>query len=129
MTLNNDDEVPMAEGICYGVSSDLVIRILGNLGETHVVVQISKTLKKEEFSEDWRYSVWAWPIMHVFYNGASLHNHERRHKFNCIRMPQPLPSGCGIRRQFTGEIQVQLPELSQKVAALLSQESINQVSS
>ena len=125
MTLYNDDKVPVAEGICHGINSDLIIRTTRSLGKTHVIVQISKTLKKDEFSKDWRYSIWAWLIMHVFYNEASLDNHERRHKFNCIKMPQSLLSRRGKRRQFTGKIQVQLPEFSLKVAALLFQEFVN----
>jgi hypothetical protein len=86
VSLHNEDGVAVAEGICHSVKSDLVIGTSGPLGKTHVVVQISKSMKEGEFSDDWRYSVRAWPIMHVFYNGASFFSHERRHKYNCRRM-------------------------------------------
>jgi hypothetical protein len=70
------------EGICHSVKFDLITGSNGPLRDTHVVVQISKSINADEFLDDWKYSVRAWPITHVFYNGASLFNHERRHKFN-----------------------------------------------
>jgi hypothetical protein len=81
--LHNDDRIAVGEGICYSIKSNLVVGSTGPLGDTQVAIQISKSLKLDEFPDDWRYSVRAWPITHVFYNGTSFFNHERRHEFNC----------------------------------------------
>jgi hypothetical protein len=83
VSLHNDGGIVVGEGICHSVKSNLVVGSTGPLGNTHVAIQISKSLKRDEFPDDWRYSVRAWPITHVFYNGASFYDHERRHKFNC----------------------------------------------
>jgi hypothetical protein len=39
------------------VKSDLVLGSTGPLGDTHVVVQISRSLKPDEFPDDWKYSI------------------------------------------------------------------------
>jgi hypothetical protein len=88
MSLYNSDCIAVGKGICYSVKSDLVVGSTGPLGDTHVVVQISRSLKPDEFLDDWRYHVRAWPITHVFYNGVSFFNHERSHKFNCQGLNQ-----------------------------------------
>jgi hypothetical protein len=83
VSLHNDDGIEVGEGICHSVKSDLVVGSNRPLGDIHVAVQISKSLKPDEYLDDWRYSIWAWPIIHVFYKGANLFNHEKRHKYNC----------------------------------------------
>jgi hypothetical protein len=83
VSLYNDNGIAVEEGICHSIKSNLIVGSTGPLGDTHVVVQISKSLKPYEFPDNWKYSVRAWPIIHVFYNGASFFNHERQHKFNC----------------------------------------------
>jgi hypothetical protein len=72
VSLDNDNGIAVGEGICHSVKSDLVVGSTGPLRNTQVAVQISKSLKPDEFPDDWRYSVRAWPIIHVFYNGASF---------------------------------------------------------
>jgi hypothetical protein len=72
VSLHNDNGIAVGEGICHSVKSDLVVGSTGPLRNTQVAVQISKSLKPDEFPDDWRYSVRAWPIIHVFYNGASF---------------------------------------------------------
>jgi hypothetical protein len=93
MSLHNNDGIAVGEGICHSVKSDLVVGSTGPLGDMHVAVHISKSLKLDEFPDDWRYSIWAWPIIHVFYNGASFFNHERWHKFNCRGLNPVVRSG------------------------------------
>ena len=83
VSLHNSDGIALEEGICHSVKSDLVVGSTGPFGDTHVAVQILSNLKPDEFLDDWRYFVRAFPITHVFYNGVSFFNHERRHKFNC----------------------------------------------
>jgi hypothetical protein len=83
VSLHNDNRIAVGEGIYHSVKSDLVGGSTGPLKDTHVTVQTSKSLKADEFPYNWRYSVRAWPITHVFYKDASLFNHEKWHKFNC----------------------------------------------
>ena len=104
VSMHNSDSIALGEGICQSVKSDLVVRSSGPLGDTHVVVQISRSLKPDEFQDDWRYFVLAWPITHVFYNGVSFFNHERCYKFNCRGLNQDIQSGHGRRRAFISEI-------------------------
>ena len=80
--LHNDNGIVVVEGICHRIKLDLVIGSNGPLRDTHVIIQILKSLNADEFLNNWRYSIRACPIIHVFNNGASLFNHERRHKFN-----------------------------------------------
>jgi hypothetical protein len=129
MSLHNCDDIAVGKGIYHSIKSDLVVGSTGPLGDTHMVVQISRSLKPDEFPDDWRYSVRAWLITHVFYNGASFFNHERHHKFNCRGMNQGVRSRRGKRRASTGDIHIPTPQLSRKADALLSHESINLVSS
>jgi hypothetical protein len=79
VSLHNCDGIAVGEGICHSVKSDLVLGSTGLLGDAHVAVQISRSLKPDEFLDDWRYSIRAWPIIHVFFNSTSFFNHERRH--------------------------------------------------
>jgi hypothetical protein len=83
VSLYNDNRIAMGEGICHSVKSNLVVGSTGPLGDTHALVQISKSLKPDEFPNHWGYSIRAWPITHVFYNGVNFFNHQRWHKFNC----------------------------------------------
>jgi hypothetical protein len=53
--------------ICHSVKSNLVVITSGPLWDTHIVVQISKSLKVDEFSDDRRYSILAWPITYMSY--------------------------------------------------------------
>jgi hypothetical protein len=120
MSLHNCNGIAVGEGICHSVKSDLVLGSTGPLGNTHVAVQISRSLKPDEFPDNWRYSVRAWPIKHVFFNGTSFFNHERRHKFNCRGMNQGVRSRRGRRRASTVEIHIPISQLSRKADALLS---------
>ena len=81
--LHNSDSIVLGEGIYYSIKFDLIVGSMGSFGDTYVAVQISRSLKLDEFLDDWRYSNQAWPIIYVFYNSVSFLNHEKRHKFNC----------------------------------------------
>ena len=52
MSLHNSDGIAFEEGICHNVKSDLVVGSTGPLGDTHVAVQISRSLKPNEFLDD-----------------------------------------------------------------------------
>ena len=60
------------------VSSDVVVGSSGPLRESHVAIQISSSLSMADVPNEWRYSIRAWPIEFVFYNGASFQDHELR---------------------------------------------------
>jgi hypothetical protein len=93
VSLHNDNGILVVEGICYSVKSDLVVGSIVPLGDTHVAIRISRNHKADEFPKDWKCTVQAWHITHVFYNGASLFNHERRHKFKCRGLNHGEQSG------------------------------------
>ena len=57
MSLYNDNRIVMEEGICHSIKSDLVVGSTGPLEDTHVVVQISMSLKLDECPDDWKYSI------------------------------------------------------------------------
>ena len=76
------DGFPIARGICQNVSSDVVVGSSGPLGESHVVIQISSSLSMADVPDEWRYSIRAWPIEFVFYNGANFRDHELRAQYN-----------------------------------------------
>ena len=87
VTVHSNDGVPVAEGICYSINSDLVLDWNSPMGDSHVAVQISKSLCTDHVLDDWRYSLRVWPVTHVFYNGASLRDHEVRYNYNCRIAP------------------------------------------
>ena len=82
VVLHRADGFPIARGICRNVSSDVVVGSNGPLGESHVAIQISSSLSMADVPDEWRYSIRAWPIEFVFYNGASFRDHELRAEYN-----------------------------------------------
>ena len=54
VSLHDTNGIALGEGICHSVKSDLVVGSTGPLGDTHVAVQISRSLKPDEFPDDWR---------------------------------------------------------------------------
>ncbi|KAG0581688.1 hypothetical protein KC19_3G000300 [Ceratodon purpureus] len=128
VTLHGIRGTPVAEGICHNISSDLVLGCDGPLGDTHVAVQISKSLDATEVPDEWRYFVRAWPIELVFCSGASLRDHELRYNHNCriARLAQPESSRSG---RYNSSSRNPPRETSVKSKGLLTQESINAVSS
>ena len=80
--LYKNEGVLVARGICRKVSSDVVIGTTSPLGDSHVALQISSTLSMADVLDEWRYSIRAWPIEFVFYNGASFRDHELQAKYN-----------------------------------------------
>jgi hypothetical protein len=109
VTLYNDVGIPVAEGICHSVRSDLVLGCNGPLGDSLVAVQISKSLDPMDVPDEWKYSLRAWPIKQTYLNGASLHDHEVRFKYELeqsnltrppprIRAPYGTPHNKLVRR-------------------------------
>lgn len=128
VTLYGNEGRPVAEGLCHSISYDLVLGSNGPLGHSRVAVQISKSLDAAEVPDEWRYSVRAWPIEKVFCNGASLRDHELRYDHNSrvalLARPESSRSG-----RYNSTARNPPRETSVKSSGLLSQESINSVSS
>ena len=120
--------VHVAQGIYYSVSSDVVIGANGPLGDLHVAVQISKTLNHEVVLDEWRYSLQAWPIENVYLNGASLRDHELRAEYDHqqVSLQQWYSSR---KRPYASVVRNPLIQTGAKAKELLTQQSINGVSS
>ena len=82
VVLHRPDGFPIAKGICRNVSSDVVVGSSSPLGDSRVAIQISSSLSMADAPNEWRYSIRAWPIEFVFYNGASFRDHELRAQYN-----------------------------------------------
>ena len=119
----------MAEGICCNVSSDDVIGSSGPLGDSHVAVQILSSLSEIDVPDEWRYSVRAWAIEHVYCNGASLKDHEIRATHNSKIAALAMGSTVRKSRPYRSSICI-LPAVgSTKVRKVLQQQQINLVAS
>ena len=82
VVLHRADGFPITKGICRNVSFDVVVGSSGPLGDSRVAIQISSSLSMADVPDEWRYSIRAWPIEFVFYNGASFRDHELRVEYN-----------------------------------------------
>ena len=125
VVLYKNDGVPVARGIYCNVSSDVVIGTTGPLGDSHVAVQISSSLSMVDVPDEWRYSIRAWHVEFVFYNGASFRDHELRAKYNSrIAL---LSTGHVTRksRPYTSTSRNPPRPMSTKFASLLVHQDIN----
>ena len=50
---------------------------MGPLGLNRVAVQIIDVLVVRDMTSDWIFTLCAWNIMHAFYDGASLQDHDQ----------------------------------------------------
>ena len=125
--LHNGDGLLVGEGICYSVDSTFVAGCNGALGDSFVAVQICKAFYPVDIPEDWRYSLRAWPIAHAFLNGSSLHDHNVRYEYNFKQASMGQPSS-STKRPYRSTRNPPR-QSSGKAAELLTQESINAVSS
>ena len=125
VVLYKSHKVPVAKGICRKVSSDVVIGTTRPLGDSHVAVQISSSLSMADVPDEWRYSIRAWPVEFIFYNGASFRDHELRAKYNSrIAL---LSTGPVMRksRPYTSTSRNPPRPMSTKYASLLRHQDIN----
>ena len=129
VTLYNDEGLLVGEGTCHSMNSDLVLGARGPLGDTHVAVFVAKSLSEEHLPQEQVYSLVAWPIQYVDCRGASLQYHEARDNFNRIQAAiLNLPS-LTSSRSYASTIRNPPRETSVKTKDLLTQESINAISS
>ena len=83
VALQNDAGVVVGKGICHNEDSALIIDSDNQpLGDDHVKVQIAEPLLEHDVPSNWVFQLRAWHISCVFFNDASLHDHEQMHLFN-----------------------------------------------
>ena len=80
--LYTSNRVPVGKGMCQSISSNLVVDCHGLLGDDRVAVQVVETFDESQIPLDWMFSLCAWHIREVYYNGASLYDHEQRSIYN-----------------------------------------------
>ena len=129
VTLYNKEGVLVGEGTSHSVNSDLVLGTIGLLGDSHVAVFVAKTHSEEHLPEERVYSLVVWPIKYVHCCGASLQDHEAQDNFNCIQAALLNPLSSTSARSYMSTVRNPPRETSVKTKDLLTQESINVVSS
>ncbi len=129
VTLYNVQGELVGEGTCHSVNSELVLGANGPLGDTHVSVHISKSYSEVDIPGEHVHSLVAWPIQLVHCRGASLHDHEARDNFNRRRAALLNPPSSKSARPYTSASRNPPRETAVKTKDLLTQESINAVSS
>ena len=97
VTLINDEGMDVGNGICHSVSADLVVDSDGTpLGNDRVAIQIAKSIREEDVTSEWMFSLRAWHITKVVFNGATLYDHDQQFIYNSTVAAfrrQPL-NGC-----------------------------------
>ena len=129
VNLYNEEGRLVGEGMCHSVKSDLVVGANGPLGDSHVAIHICQSHSEEDISQDLVYALVAWPTKLVHYHGASLHNHEARDKWNRLQEARANPPSSKSTRPYTSAIRNPPRHCPVKYRELLSEESINLVSS
>ena len=129
MTLVNEEGKLVGEGMCHSVKSDLVVGTNSPLGDSHVAIHICQSHSQEDISQDLVYALVAWPTKLVHYHGASLHDHEARDKWNQLQEARANPPSLRSTRPYTSAIRNPPRHGPAKYKELLSEESINLVSS
>ena len=128
MVLHRPDGFPIAKGICRNVSSDVVVGSSGPLGDSYVAIQISSNLSMGDVPDEWSYSIRAWPIEFVFYNGVSFRDHELRAQYNS--QIAGLSTGPALTKSQPYTLTARNPPrpTTTKSECLLQQQNINFVS-
>nr|PNR26858.1 hypothetical protein PHYPA_030339 [Physcomitrium patens] len=129
VTLYNAHGKLVGEGTCHSVNSDLVLGANGPLGDTQVAVHICKTHSQDDIPQDLVYALVAWPTKVVHCHGASLHDHEAKDKFNQLHAARINSALSKSKRPYMNGIRNPSQESPLKYKKLLSEESINLVSS
>ena len=129
VTLYNAEGRLVGEGMNHSVKSDLVVGANGPLGDSHVAIHICRSHSEEDIPQDLVYALVAWPTQLVHYHGASLQDHKARDKWNRLQEARANPSSSKSTRAYTSAIQNPPRNDPMKYKELLSEESINLVSS
>jgi hypothetical protein len=126
--LKDDNAGSVAIGVCHSVCSKLVLGSDGPLGPSRVAVQIVNVLIVEERTSDWMFTLRAWNIMHAFYDGASLYDHDQVAIYK-KRLEKSKSKKRASRRLYEYSGRPKLPMRIVKAERLLLTEDINLVSS
>ena len=126
--LHRADGFPIAKGICRNVSFDVVVGSSGPLGDSRVAIQISSSLFMANVPDEWRYSIRAWPIEFVFYNGASFRDHELRAEYNSRIAGVSIGPSLIRTRPYSSTARNPPCPTTTKFECLLQQQNINFVS-
>jgi hypothetical protein len=126
--LKDDNAGAVAIGVCHSVCPKLVLGSDGPLGPSRVAVQIVDVLVVEERTSDWMFTLRAWNIMHAFYDGASLYDHDQVAIYKKrLEESKSKKRASGRLYEYSGR-----PKLAMRITKaerLLSREDINLVSS
>ena len=128
-TLYNEEGKLVGEGMCHSMKSDLVVGANRPLGDSHVAIHICRLHSEEDIPQDLVYALVASPTKLVYYHGASLHDHKARDKWNQLQEACANPPSSKSTRPYTSVIQNPPRQGPLKYKELLSEESINLVSS
>ena len=129
VTLYNEGGKLVGEGMCHSVKLDLVVGANGPLGDSHVAIHICRSHSEEDISQDLVYVLVAWPTKLVHYHGASLHDHEAKDKWHRLQEARTNPPSSKSTRPYMSAIRNPPRDGPLKYKELLSEESINLVSS
>jgi hypothetical protein len=126
--LKDDNAGSVAIGVCHSVCPKLVLGSDGPLGPSRVAVQIVDLLVVEERTSDWMFTLRAWNIMHAFYDGTSLYDHDQVAIYK-KRLEESKSKKCASGRLYEYSGRPKLPMCITKAERLLLTEDINLVSS
>ena len=129
VTLYNEGGKLVGGGMCHIVKSDLVVGTNGPLGDSHVAIHICRSHSEDDIPPDIVYALVAWPTKLVHYHGASLHDHKARNNWNRLQAARANMPSSRLTRLYMSVIQNPPREGPMKYKELLSEESINLVSS
>jgi len=129
VTLYNVEGILVGKVTCHSVNSELVLGVHGPLGDTHVSKHISKTHSEMDIPGEQVHSLVAWPITLVYCCRASLHNHGVKDNYNRQRAVLLNPPSSKSIRPYRSASKNPPCETTVKTKNLLTQQSINEVSS
>ena len=118
----------VAIGVCHSVCPKLVLGSDSPLGPSRVAVQIVDVLVVKERTSDWMLILHAWNIMHAFYDGASLYDHDQVAIYK-KRLEESKLKKRGSGRLYEYNGRPKLPMRITKAERLLLMEDINLVAS
>ena len=127
--LHTSNRVSVGKGMCQSISSNLVVDCHGPLGDDYVVVQVVETFDELQIPLDWMFSLRAWHIREVYYNGASLYDHEQCSIHNKAVKDSRNKKQKGNHRPYEFHSCREAIESISRVDVRLSAESINAVAS
>ena len=128
VSLHDSDGLRIAEGLLQNLRSSAISDSDGPLGDSVIVVQVSRLFVEVEDPDDWIYSFKSWPIRQVFLDGVSLFDHSQRDIYNRWVLERSREHGKRTR-SYDNSSRNAPTAVSRKAQILLTPESINVVAS